>query len=351
MPTTPQADECRYLPGCQTDMTTERNQQPKEHPFRYKLELGAYRGAKFLMKLLPQAAQMTLGRWGGRLGYLLDARHRRVALQNLELVYPEWSPAERQKVAKQSFENIGTAAVELGTSSDLDRESYLARLDIEGWEHLERAEKAGNGVLLMTAHIGNWEALAQTLPLRGKPVSFVARPLDNPYLEGEIRRMRERFGNRTIPKRGAARQLIRTLRNGGITGLLIDQRVHPNEGKAYEFFGHPAYTTPLMARLSLRTGAPVVPVFGIPLDGWKRCRVVYWEPIFPETDSPETDGEEAVDRLTLRYLRTIEEAIRQWPELWLWMHRRWEKGRAAASPNSDPQQLEPSDKRASTRAR
>jgi KDO2-lipid IV(A) lauroyltransferase len=327
-------------------MTTDQSQRPKEHPVRYKLEWGAYKVAKSLVNLLPESAGVAVGRWVGRIGYLLDARHRRVALQNLELAFPEWSPAERKSIAKKSFGNIGTAAVELATSAGLDRESYLARLDFEGWENFERAEQAGKGVLLMTAHIGNWEALAQAPVLRGKPVAFVARPLDNPYLEREIRRIRERFGNRTIMKRWAARQLIRTLRSGGVTGLLIDQRVHPNEGRAYDFFGHPAYTTPLMARLSLRTGAPVVPVFGIPLEGWKRFRIVYRPPIFPEPN-----GEDAVDRLTLQYLRTIEEAIREWPELWLWAHRRWRKGRPMeASPSAESQPLESTSDRASIKA-
>ena len=302
--------------------------------------MGAYKAAKSLVNLLPESAGLAFGRWVGRVGYLLDARHRRVALQNLELAFPKWPLAERKRIAKQSFGNIGTAAVELATSAELDRESYLTRLDFEGWENFELAERAAKGVLLMTAHIGNWEALAQAPVLRGKPVAFVARPLDNPYLEQEIRRIRERFGNRTIMKRGAARQLIRTLRGGGVTGLLIDQRVHPNEGRAYDFFGHPAYTTPLMARLSLRTGAPVVPVFGIPVEGWKRCRIVYRPPIFPESN-----GEDAVDRLTMQYLRTIEEAICEWPELWLWAHRRWRKGQTmAASPSSDPDSLESSGK-------
>lgn len=323
-----------------------RRKRPKEHPLRYKLELSVYRGAKTLMNVLPESVRLNLGRWGGRFGYLLDVRHRRVAQQNLELALPERPTADRKRIAKESFENIGAAAVDLATSADLDRESYLARLDFEGWENFEKAEQAGKGVLLMTAHFGNWEALAQAPVLRGKPVSFVARPLDNPYLEREIRRIRERFGNRTIAKRGAARQLIRTLRSGGVTGLLIDQRVHPNEGKAYDFFGHPAYTTPLMARLSLRTGAPVVPVFGIPLEGWKRCRIVYRPPIFPESN-----GEEAVDHLTRNYLRSIEEAIREWPELWLWAHRRWRRGRTeSVSPDSESQQVESTSERASIKA-
>lgn len=325
---------------------THRRRQPKEHPIRYRLELGAYRGAKSLMRLLPETARLALGRWCGRIGYYLDARHRRVALQNIELAFPEMTPDDRKRVAKESFGNIGAAAVDLATTANLDEESYLARLDFHGWEHFEVAEQAGNGVLLMTAHFGNWEALAQAPMLRGRPVSFVARPLDNPYLEKEIRRIRERFGNRTIMKRGAARQLIRTLRSGGVTGLLIDQRVHPNEGRAYDFFGHPAYTTPLMARLSLRTGAPVVPVFGIPLDGWKRCKIVYREPIFPETN-----GEDAVDRLTRQYLAAIEAAIREWPELWLWAHRRWrQEWTIPADSASEAQQLDSASERASIEA-
>ena len=102
---------------------THKGKRPKEHPIRYKVELGAYRGAKFLVNLLPETVQLALGRWGGKLGYTLDARHRRVALQNLELAFPEWTLAERKRVAKESFGKNGTAAVELATSAQRDRQS------------------------------------------------------------------------------------------------------------------------------------------------------------------------------------------------------------------------------------
>ncbi len=104
---------------------------------------------------------------------------------------------------------------------------------------------------------------------------------------------------------------------------MIDQRVHPNEGKAYPFFGRPAYTTPLPAQLSLRTGAAVLPFFGIPIAAWRRCRVVFYPPIPPEIGDRHPDA--AIDHLTSSYLQVIEQAIREQPEMWLWMHRRWRK--------------------------
>jgi KDO2-lipid IV(A) lauroyltransferase len=111
--------------------------------------------------------------------------------------------------------------------------------------------------------------------------------------------------------------MLEVLRAGGRVGILIDQRVQPREGIAVPFFGHPALTTPVLARVSLRTGAPVVPVALYPVRGG-RYRFAARPPVFPEGE-----GEEAVAALTRRYLAVAEEQIREHPEMWLWMHRRW----------------------------
>src|SRR5436305_466578 len=134
--------------------------------------------------------------------------------------------------------------------------------------------------------------------------------------------LRERFGNDTLPKRGAARKMLETLRGGGRVGLLIDQRVQKKEGIEIPFFGQPALTTPILARMSLRTGAAVVPVTVYPEPGG-RYRVVVRPPILPPAGG--RDEEETVAALTRRYLETAEEDIRANPHMWLWMHRRWDR--------------------------
>ncbi|MCP4249361.1 MAG: lysophospholipid acyltransferase family protein, partial [bacterium] len=129
--------------------------------------------------------------------------------------------------------------------------------------------------------------------------------------------MRERFGNSTIYKRGAARGLSRAIRQGESIAILIDQRVHPNEGIEVPFFGHSAVTTTLLARLSLRHQLPVVPMFAFPRP-WGRFLVAVRPPIHPAGT-----GDEAVAELTARYLAAVETEIRRQPELWLWQHERW----------------------------
>jgi len=259
-------------------------------------------------------------------GWVIDKRHRKVALGNLERALPDFSPKQRRAAAFGSFRSFARTVMDVIASSKLSGEELRARLDLEGWHHLDDAEADGNGVLLMTAHLGNWELAGHIFALRGRPLSFMARPIDDPRLQREARALRERFGNHWVPKRGGIRKLIKALRARGRVYLMIDQRVHPNEGKAYRFFGRPAYTSPLPANLSIRTGAPVVPFYGIPSEDGRRIRVVIHPPIRP-TDPPRPGEEhlEPIDRLTLRYVEEIESVIRERPDLWLWMHRRWRK--------------------------
>jgi KDO2-lipid IV(A) lauroyltransferase len=293
----------------------------------HRLEYYLFVTITALLHRLPEKLCIRLAKLIGRLGHRTDSRHRRVALSNLKLAFPELDSRSRRQLTRRCFENFACTLIDSLVSAPLDRESYLQRLDYDGWEFFEQAERAGHGVLMMTGHLGNWEACGQSMALKNRPLLFVARPLDNPLIETRIRRIRERFGNTTVPKRGGAGQILRSMKGGGFAGMLIDQRVHPDEGKAYDFFGHPAYTTPLLARLSLRTGAPVVPFFGIPAADWGRTRIVFRPPIFPDAELENT-----VDQLTIRYLAAIEEEIRRYPELWLWMHRRWRE-----SPINEPQ--------------
>lgn len=288
---------------------------------RYRIEHGLYLLGRFLYGSLPTGLVRRLGPTLGRIGFRLNGRHRRVTLENLAAAYPELDEAERLALGRQTFENFGMLLTDFLCSTRLDREEYSQRFEVEGWHHLEAAEAHQKGVLLLTGHLGNWEALAQYLALNNQEVSFVARPLDNPYMEKDFRNLRERFGNTSIPKRKAARGAIKVLRSRGRVGILMDQRVHPNEGKAYPFFGRPAFTTSIPARLSLRTGAPAVLIFGIPIDNWRRCRIVIHPPILPEPGTERSEA--AVDELTTRYLTIIEDTIREQPHLWLWMHRKW----------------------------
>lgn len=284
---------------------------------RWQLERLLFLLIKGGFRVLPHAAALGVGSALGDLWRSIDRGHVRVAHDNLRHALPDLDDAAREVIVRACFCHFARLIVDMVSAARFSRAEALARSTAVGWEHLEDAESDGCGVLMITAHLGNWESTGPILALSGHPVTFIARPLDNPWLEREIRAIRERFGNQTVAKRGSSREILRALRDGGRLAILMDQRVHPMEGKAFPFFGRPAFTTPLPARLSLSTGAPVVPFFGRwTEEGGYAMRIL--PPIRPGARTPE-----AIDQLTRQYLEVLEAEIRKTPSEWLWIHRRW----------------------------
>lgn len=290
----------------------------KNRPVRHRIEYGLYLLLKGVLRALPHESARNVGRAVGSLGHALDKRHRNVALRNLELAMPEIPPDERRRLVRDCFRHFGAALCDAVSSTRFDTRDLCERFTLEGWENVEAADGMGKGFFVLSPHLGFWELVPPLIGTFHRRMNIVMRPADNPYLDRELRELRERFGNGTLPKRGAARRMLETLRDAGIVGILIDQRVQAKEGIEVPFFGRPALTTPVLARLSLRTGAPVLPVALFP-EPQGRYRFVAHPPILPQGD-----GEAAVTELTRQYLAVAEQDIRRHPEQWLWMHRRWE---------------------------
>jgi Kdo2-lipid IVA lauroyltransferase/acyltransferase len=297
----------------------------KDAPVRHAVEAAAVRALRGALQALPHGASRALGRGLGALGWHLDRRHRRVALDNLALALPELPAAERRRIARACFRHFGATLLDALSAYRFDLVELCRRTTLEGWDHLLAARRRSSprGVFVMTAHFGVWEQAAHALGAwGGAPLAVVGRPLDNPRLDRDLAALRGRSGNRMLSKRGAVRGMIRALDAGETVALLIDQRVQPKEGLELPFFGRPAWTTPVLARLSLRHGVPVVPGFGSPEPGG-RYRIRLLPPIDPPPVGDRADEEAAVRDLTARYLAVMEAEIRRRPELWLWMHRRW----------------------------
>lgn len=292
----------------------------KRAPVLHRLEYAVYWGLKSWVRALPHTAARSFGAALGGLAHRLDRRHRAIADANLALAFPSLDAAARRQLVAACFRHFGAALCDLLSADRFTPVELCGRFTYEGWEHLERAESLGRGVFLLGAHHGNWE-------ISGRPISFyrgvmhtIARPADNPFLERELSQLRQRMGYAVIHKRGAARRMLQVVRDRGRIGILPDQRVQEREGILVPFFGHPALTTPILARLSRRANVPVVPVFAYPEPGG-RYRMVIRAPILPDDGA---GGEEAaVAALTRRYLEVIESEIRDHPHMWLWMHRRW----------------------------
>jgi len=160
--------------------------------------------------------------------------------------------------------------------------------------------------------------------LRLGPIGVLARPLDNARLNALLERVRQRTGNVVIYRRGAIRRVLRLLHANQGVALLIDQHVH-TDAVFVDFFDRPAATTSALAMLALRTGAPVIPVFDVPLPRG-RYRMIYEHPV----DPPKDDSPEEIRAFTQRCTDVLEMYVRRYPELWLWMHRRWREPRVAS---------------------
>jgi KDO2-lipid IV(A) lauroyltransferase len=270
----------------------------------------------FIPAHLPPALGLALGRRIGDLLWWILPRRRRVALQNVERsLGRELEPAAVRRLARRSFQHVGMNLVEACRYFLRPTDVMVSRVHVEGAEHLRRAAAAGRGILVLTAHYGNWELLAAAHGLTGLPLSFVVRPLDDPILDDLAARFRRRSGAELIVKRRAVREIMQALRRGRMVGILLDQNATRAEGVFVPFFGIPASTSKGLALLALRTGAPVVPVFLRREADGRHCMDV--RPPLPAPAGAD------VLAYTAAFNEVIEAAIRRAPEQWLWMHARW----------------------------
>ena len=271
-----------------------------------------------IVSLLPMRAVRRCGAVLGQLAYAVDRTHRRIALDNLAAALPSRSDGERRVLARAMFGHFGSLLLELLKFSTYTPARMLASIDVEGEERARQAYEQGRGVLFFTGHFGYWEIQALVEPLLGHPISVLARPLDNARLHEMLERIRTKTGNTVIYRQGAVRKVLRELSENHGVALLIDQHLHTPDAVYVDFFRRPAATTSALAALALRTGAPVVPVFALPLPHG-RYRLVYEHPV----DPPEADTPDAVREFTQRCTDVLEMYVRRHPERWLWMHRRW----------------------------
>ncbi len=288
--------------------------------FRNRAEYGAYRTVRALAGSLGPRSLASLGAGVGQLFLATGARRREILEFNLALAYPEKSQEERQVLGREVARHFGRVALDTLRLQRADPEVLMAGVDVSGEEHAEAAFGLGRGVLFLTAHIGMWEVagLVAGRLLPGK-VLAVNRPLDNPLLEEDVIRFRRRFGNEPLGKKNILRGILQHLQHQGSVGFLIDQRVDPSVGVEVPFFGEPAWTHPIIARIVRKTMTPVVPAFAL-WEGPGKYSVTCLEPVIPDTLSAAELEDVA---MTARFSQITEQVIRRRPEQWLWFHDRW----------------------------
>lgn len=250
-------------------------------------------------------------------------RYTRVARRNLEIAFPEFSQERKQACIEGCFRNMAHVLVAVAKFPQITKENVQAWIRYEGFEHFEEALRRGRGVVFATGHLGNWELSAFAHALMAKPMGVVVRPLDNPLLDQLAIRYRSLSGNRIISRRESARPIIEMLRSNAAVGILADQNTTEDRGIFVDFFGLPACVDGGIARLAARTGAAIIPGFALWSDSERRYVLRFYPPIQPTGDQRQD---------TQAVQTALELAIREAPEQWLWIHRRWKTRPAGSAP-------------------
>lgn len=270
---------------------------------------------------MPLPVAMLLGRVVGRAVRMVDRRHRIVARENLDNAYGDAiPPEEKERIIRGVYANLGAILVELiKTPSVVKKEGWRDRIIVEGEENARAAAARGRGIIFVSGHLGNWEILGLGITLIGYPLHTLARPLDNPLLDRYLLRARTRFGQRIIPQDGSFGEFMRLLRRGESIGVLVDQN-QKTKGVFVDFFGRKASTLRTVATLHRRTGAPIVTGYIRREPGPFRHRIRIDPPIVIDRTS---DAEGDIRRITQAFTTRLEGYVRETPDQWLWLHRRW----------------------------
>jgi KDO2-lipid IV(A) lauroyltransferase len=281
------------------------------------------RAFSFFVNLLPEGFALSLGRQLGNVWYHLDFEHRNVAIQNLRTAFgQEKSASEIRDIAHRTFRNLGMTAVEFFRIPRMDVKTFKERVKIEGLEEAFKLFQKGKGIFLLLSHFGNWEMMGVMSKVIGSPIMVIAKPMKKKeWLDQWVAKIRSASGLEVISTVNASRKVIRALSQNRVVGILIDQRAKRSEGIWVDFFGRKAPTTPGLAVLAMKTGAPVLPVFMV-RDGFQGHRLIIQEPLeLIHTGDIKRD----VEANTQLFNHTLESMIRQYPDQWFWVHRRWER--------------------------
>ena len=293
-----------------------RHRLPTPVGFADRLEAWGAASLFGAFKLLPLDCASALGgALARRIGPFLGVSKH--AWRNISRAFPELSETEIARVVAGMWDNLGRVAAEYPHLRYIRVFEPGGRVETRGFEHVDRAVAAGRRMIVFSGHIANWEIAMLAGVQYGISVAQIYRAGNNPLLDRMIARFR-RVGGELIPKGTvAARRAIAALRRGMHLTLLADQKM--NDGIPVPFFGRPAMTAPALAVLALRFHRDVLPARVERLDG-ARFRLTVFPPLpLPQSGEPRADAAALMARVNA----TLEAWIRDRPEQWLWVHRRW----------------------------
>jgi Kdo2-lipid IVA lauroyltransferase/acyltransferase len=275
------------------------------------------------LAMLPLRLALKVGDMLGLLLFHVWGSRRRIAIDNLSKCVSVGAiriaePAET--IIRKNFINLGRSFIEILKIYYGLGDKIIRSVGIEGLENFKTAQSKGKGILLLSGHCGNWELLAIAISLKISGVSGIARPINNPYVNKIVERVRRKYGNKVIYKKGALKLVMKKLKDNEGVGILMDQAVIPEEGYVLDFLGRGAWTTKTPALIARKTEAAAVPVF------LHRHNEGHTITLYPPIElSLNNDRETALKEDTAKFSGYIENYIKEHPTEWLWIHRRWKR--------------------------
>ena len=286
---------------------------------QHLVEYGAFQTVGFILRVLPLRTVQKLGAVLGEFVGMTLGYRREVTKDNLRNAFPDADGDALQAIMRGSYRNVGISLFEFLCLPRFTVSALNTLVSITNRDYVRELYARGNGLIFLSAHFGNWEPLAQAIPVGiGIPVHVIVKPQSNKYVDRIISRWRTSFGNFIIPMESSVRELLKSLREKKAIGMAADQAA-AKESLFVPFFGRevPTYEGPAM--FSLKTGAPLIIGVAVRLPDGK------YEAQFTEVPSSDLEGytRENVATLTKRHVAMTEAVIRKYPDQWMWMHKRW----------------------------
>jgi Kdo2-lipid IVA lauroyltransferase/acyltransferase len=279
-----------------------------------------------LLKILAAALSLLSERGARKVGAILGGAwfhiiriRRKTVLSNLQKALPGSSRADRLRIAGEAFRHFGITAVEFLRMSRMKKEEVAAWVEVEGMSNFEAAAAKNKGIIAVTAHLGNFDLLAASQAARGIPLAVVSRNLHQGGANRFWMESRKRCGLEIFEDKGAARKILRHLKNNKVVALTVDQRTKSAKGGVLlPFMGHPAMTGTAPAALAAASGAPLVPVRIERLsDGRHRAIIEPEIPFFgPRTRDALIGVTEKINEISGNWIVSR-------PEQYMWLHRRY----------------------------
>ncbi|MDD5440166.1 MAG: lysophospholipid acyltransferase family protein [Candidatus Omnitrophica bacterium] len=271
-----------------------------------------------LLWLLPIRFAIALGRISGCLAFLLIAKYRKVTLGNLRRAFPSKTDNELFMIGRRVFENATANYAELVQTSKLNKYNIDRWVTAHDLARVDHGFSRGKGVIILTAHFGNWELVGSYFRIKGYPGATIVRKVYFERFDRILNRYRAVHDVGIIYRDESPKKMLRLLKDNKILGMLADQDIESVEGVFVDFFGRQAYTPTAPVKMALASGAVIIPCYML-----RRAEKYDFFVDEPIVVAMRSSKEETIQFYTQKWTKVLESYIMKYPDQWVWMHKRW----------------------------